>query len=264
MWLYGLCGGGSAHELFIAGGEPSVRAYDVRTGRLAPDAFRAPDEEKVNDVAFCVESDTLFVATFLRDLSGLIVRSLSRNNTEGEWTAAHRMQLPLESQQNIYLRVLRDGTLLCGQSGTDGIHMCRLLPDRSMQYCARVRLPKKHVGYDVQLVGDEKRLAAALQESVVALFRVDSELAVKLWSLSLPGASSPMFCGNSLLVGMEMDYKVKSGMLLSLSGDRLQRDRQLIAYNHDLDLWRWCFVEGMIYAIDYYSKNILVYKCIYS
>ena len=125
-------------------GNNVVRAFDVRTGRLdARDAYTPPNGEYVNDVAYSAESDSLFVATYHIDESGVSVRSLRR--TDGQWSECHRMQLAPEGSGWIWLRVLRDGTLLCSQWGTDGIHVCRAHSDRSLQHCARVALPATHM-----------------------------------------------------------------------------------------------------------------------
>lgn len=62
--LYGLCVGASSHELFLAdgiicwGGNNVVRTFDVGAAQVdARDAFRCPEGEKVNDVAYIAESD---------------------------------------------------------------------------------------------------------------------------------------------------------------------------------------------------------------
>ena len=79
----------------LRGGNNVVRAFDVRTGRLdARDAYTPPNGEYVNDVAYSAESDSLFVATWHTDGSGVSVRSLRR--TDGQWSECHRMQLAPE------------------------------------------------------------------------------------------------------------------------------------------------------------------------
>ena len=162
----------------------------------------------------------------------------------------------------IWLRVLRDGTLLCSQYGTDGIHVCRAHSDRSLQHCARVALPAKHRGFDAQLAGNERRLAAALSDGSVALFRVDTEPAalVQLSSVQLAGARIALFCGDSLLVGVATDDDVREAVSFTTTGGRLQRDRQLIPRDDRLDIYRWCFVEGTLFAWDYKSKELLLFN----
>ena len=262
-----------------------MRAFDVRTGRLdARDAYTPPNGERVNDVAYSAESDSLFVATYRYHKSlwerllkqcvganepqrahnagaGVIVRSLARS-TDGQWSECHRMQLERVGKNGIYLRVLSDGTLLCSQWGTDGIHVCRAHSDRSLQHCARVGLPAKHVGFDAQLAGNEKRLAAALSDSSVALFRVDTEPAalVQLSRVMLAGAQYVLFCGDSLLVGVATGKSVREAVSFTTTDGRLQRDRQLIPRDDRLGILSWCFVEGTLFAWDFKSKELLLFN----
>ena len=268
--LFGLCGGSAAHS--------AVRALDVPTGRLnARDAYTPPNGELVSEVAYSAESDSLFVATYRIDKSGdidepgVIVRSFARL-TDGQWSECHRMQLAREgNNRSICLRVLRDGTLLCSQWGTDGIHVCRAHSDRSLQPCARVTLPATHEGFDAQLAGNEKRLAAALSDGSVALFRVDNGARLRWWlflertalvqlsRVMLAGARRALFCGDSLLVGVATGGEVREAVSFTTTDGRLQHDRQLIPRDDRLDVWSWCFVEinRTLFAWDYISKELL-------
>ena len=264
--LEGLCGGAAAHELFLADYFNAVCAFDVRTGRLdARDAYTPPNGERVNDVAYSAESDSLFVATWHVDDSGVSVRSLARR-TDGQWSECHRMQLAPEGDGGIWLRVLCDGTLLCCQCDTDCIHVCRAHSDRSLQHCARVALPATHIGFDAQLDGNERRLAAALSDGSVALFRVDTEPAalVQLSRVMLAGAQYALFCGDSLLVGVATDSATGGDMREAVSytttDGRLQRDRQLIPRDDRLDIYRWCFVKGTLFAWDWKSEELLLFN----
>ena len=258
--LYGLCGGAAAHELFLADRDV-VHAFDVRTGRLdARDPYTPPNWEWVRDVAYSAESDSLFVATL--DGSGVSVRSLARR-TDGLWSECHRMQLAWEGNYwGICLRVLRDGTLLCSKSGTGGIHVCHAHSDRSLQHCARVALPANHWGFDAQLVGNERRLAAALSDGSVALFRVDTAPAalVQLSRVMLADAIYALFCGDSVLVGVATDGYVREAVSFTTTDGRLQRDRQLIPRDDRLNICSWCFVEETLFAWDRKSKELLLFN----
>lgn len=108
----------------------------------------------------------------------------------------------------------------------------------------------KHWGFDAQLSGNERRLAAGLRDGdgSAALFRVDAERAVPILIIPLTGARRLLFCGDNLVVGVATYVEVKEAVLYSTTGDRLQRDRQLIARDERLDFWRWCFVDGTIFA----------------
>ena len=256
--LSGLCGGAAAHELFHADHNRAVRALDVRTGRLdARDAYTPPNGEFVNDVAYCAKSDSLFVGTYHTD--GVRVRSLAR--TDCLWSECHRMQLAREGSGRMFLLVMRDRTLLCSQRFTDGIHVCRAHSDRSLQHCARVALPATHRRFDAQLVGNERRLAAALSDGSVALFRIETEpvALVQLSRVMLAGARFPLFCGDSLLVGLESNGNVREAVSFTTTDGRLQRDRQLIPRDDQLDIFSWCFVEGILFAWDR-SKDLLLFN----
>ena len=275
VYLVGLCGGAAAHELFLAdsySGREVVGAFDVRTGRLdARDEYQPPNGERVRDVAYSAESDSLLVATL--DDSEVIVRSLARR-TDGQWSECHRMQLAREGDKRIFLHVLRDGTLLCSQWDTDRIHVCRAHSDRSLQHCARVALPATHVGFDAQLVGNERQLAAALSDGSVALFRIGTEPAalVPLSRVMLAGARRPLFCGENLLVGVDTGGNVRDTVSFTTTDGGLQRDRQLIPcdnrpailrlFSRDdrLDIFNWCFVEGILFAWDWNSQELLLFN----
>ena len=274
--LLGLCGGAAAQELFLADEcNRAVRVFDVRTGRLDErDAYTPPNVEWVHDVAYSAESDSLFVATYHRDGSGVVVRSLARR-TDGQLSECHRMQLTREGDKKIWLRVLRDGTLLCSQWRTDGIHVCRARSDRSLQHCARVALQKEQWGFDAQLVGNERRLAVAFLDGSVTLFRIDTAPAALVQLspvITLAGARRALFCGDSLLVGVATGNEVRKAVSFTTTGGRLQRDRQLIPcdnrlailrwFSRDdrLDIWRWCFVEGTLFAWDRTSKELLLFN----
>ena len=260
LLLYGLCGGAAEHELFLADRyNYSVRAFHVRTGRLdARDAYTPPIGEWVNDVAYSAELDSLFVATYQSDHSGVIVRSLARR-IDGQWSEYHRIQLAREGDNRICLRVLRD-TLLCSQRDTDGIHLCHAHSDRSLQHCVRVALPAAHEGFDAQLTGNERRLAAALSNGSVALFRVDTERAalVQLSRVTLAGAQFALFCGDSVLVGVATENDELEALSFTMTDGRLQHDRQLISRDDRLDIVSWCFVEGTLFAWDRKSKELRV------
>lgn len=263
--IFELCVGSEAHTLFLVDssyGNNVVRAFDVSASRLdACDVFRSPDGESVQSVQYSSELHSLLIASWLTDLSGVIVRSLARNNTCSEWTESNRLPLKSENSGFVFLRVLRDGTVLCSQRDTNGMNVCRVLPDRSLQHCARVELPEKHWGFDAQLIGSERRLAAALWGGSVALFRVEATL-VPISSVHVAeviGARIPLFCNDSLLVGVKTDNDFNEIVLLSTTGGKLQLDKQLIAPKGRLDIECWCFVEGTIYAWEFQSGELLVY-----
>lgn len=264
LCLYGLCGGAAENELFIArDNQPCVRAFNVRDARVGErDVFRPPKHEKVMDVAYCKEFEVLLIASFHFE-AGVCVRSVARSNADNEWTVAHRMQMAREGLGRVHLRVLPDGTIFCGQEDFDGMYTGRLLPDYSMEGFIRMQLPR-HKSFDIQKNSDERLLAAALMSGDVALFRVEAERAIELSRISLSGARDPLFCGDTLLVGVETESHVREAVSLVINGCNLKRDRQLIAHDARLSISAWRFAGGKLYAWDYMSKELLDYNCCYS
>ena len=110
--LFGMCGGASADELFIADtNNKVVHLFDLRTGQLNErDLFRCPTRERLTDVAYSAHTDTLFVATCGDSHT---VRSLSRTNSE--WHQCNRLDLNGYTLiLYVSLRALSDGSFVFG------------------------------------------------------------------------------------------------------------------------------------------------------
>lgn len=220
--LRGLYGGAAANVLFLADSATynnEVRAFDTRFDRLDQITVYRPNiSEKVHDLAYSADSNTLFVGTLHADWTGVSVRSFACAN--GRWSLFHRTQMEAEGRRDLYLRFTRYGTLLCGQSGTDGLHLCHVLLDRSIQHSTRIALPARHEGFDAKLIGNELRLAVALNDGAgvesIGLFRIDGNCAVSLDIVALSGARRPLFCGfnGELLVGVATDGRVHEALVL--------------------------------------------------
>lgn len=92
--LVGMASRTRAHELFLAdAGNKVVRAFNVSNERLETnDMYRPEVGEFVGDVAYSVELDTLFVATWKLNPPSIFVRSFTHTN--GEWRAQDTRQLP--------------------------------------------------------------------------------------------------------------------------------------------------------------------------
>ena len=118
-----------------------------------------------------------------------------------------------------------------------------------------------HVGFDAQLAGSERRLAAVLSDGSVALFRIDTEpiALVQRSRLVLAGARRALFCGDRLLVGVATIWAVREAVSFTTTDGRLQRDRQLIPRDDRLDIFRLCFVEGTLFAWDCTSRELLLF-----
>lgn len=280
VYLLGLTGGPpGARRLFLGDYRNSaVRSFDVQSGRLdASDTFTAQSHDPVHDVAYCAELDALFVATRYEN-SKIRVRSFGRNNSksDNDWSERDMIQQQhTENAKCVYLRVLRDATLFFGEGDSTGIYVCRVLSNLSMPHCVRVALPTDHWGFDVQLVDNERRLAAALTNGSVALFRVETDWtslsgqAVLLSLVPLADARNPVFLEDTLLIGVPvgptlMPWKFSGDVIQAISfstnGGRLVRERQLITLNDQFRIICWCFAYGKLFAMIDKSRDILVFN----
>lgn len=272
--IYGLTGGAATNELFIADANSNVvHSFDEQTGVLNA-IVNVTRNEILHNVAYIAESDTLLIATCDSRRNGFFVYSLNRTNASSQWIVRDKEKFAEErlSFGRIYLRVLSDGTVFCGESGTDGVHVCRVETDRSIQNCERLTLTDKHSGFDVQLVGNERRLAAALRNKKVALFRLESERFVQLLSIdpfeSFPGARpiNPLFIGNNLVVEM-MEYNsanCTSILTYSIadSGLQLQNDPRLIKLEDVQRITNWCFANGKLFTFVYENLSLVIYSVV--
>lgn len=265
LYLIGLTGGAAAHELFIAdNSNNAVRSFDLLSARLeARDVYRAGISEWLSDVVYIAELDTLFVATGHKNDPNVSVRSFGRTNS-GEWSERYRILLSSDgSGLRIRLRVLRDGTLFCGQIDTNGVHMCHVQSDHSIQNCTRLQLPSIHSGFDVELVDNEKFLAAAVERRSVALFHVNTESVAQLSLVPLAGAFYPLFIGNILLVGVSLDGSLSfhQAVLFLTFGGNLKFDSLLIARDalNRLRIRSWCYLNRTLFSWNYSSKQLLLY-----
>lgn len=253
MLLNGVICGASEHELFTADVSNNVvHSFDLRAEQLNSNyTYRPPEREKVKDVAYGAETDTLFIATLQEGTATtvVIIRSFSRTSAYGSWTLCHSIQLDAEKVFRAFLRVLCDGSIFCGQWDTDWVHMCHVNEDRLLRQSARLVLPTKHEGFDVQLVVEEKRLVASLLDGSVAIFSVYRERALQLSRVQLPCAGITLFCGDTLLVGIERTrflFRKMVSFAVRVSDGLLERDRtmQLLPPEDDKsEFFSWCFVN---------------------
>ena len=251
----GLCGGAEIHELFIAQYN-GVCSINVRAVRLDHDAFTAPHMELVQDVAYSPDSKTLFVATGHEDGSGVSVRSLALPNKK--WM--HRIKLPMQVAERIFLRVLCDESFLCSQENSDCVYL-----SGPLQHHTCLKLPAPHSGFDAQQVSSEIRLAVALKNGTVALFLVNTQDAVLelLFEQKLPGARIPLFCGDRLLVAVITDRRnriVREAVLFTTTNGHLKRERPLIKCDNKLNIECWCFADGMLFVWNANSKELLLFR----
>ena len=266
LFLCGLCAGVTEHELFLANSSSDsnvVRMFNLDAGKLEEvDAYQPLNVECVGDVAYSIVSDTLFVITWNQERIGITVRSFARKNLE--WRFCKKLELAEAKGRSLFLRVLSDDSLFCSMQKTDGVHVCRVQADRSIQHGSRVTLPSPHMGIDAQLVANEKRLVAALVNGLVVLYRVDENQAVQLSQILLPRAQYPLFFGDNLLVGVasNQDFSVQEAKSFYITGGILRYDRQLIPRIDRLDIYRWCFqnINRTLYLWNFKSKELLLYK----
>lgn len=238
-----------------------MRAFDFSSERLdATDVYVAGSEEEISDVAYSAESDSLFVASKHKAKPIAIVRSFARINNS-EWSERNQTQFERKGSRWIHVKILRDGTLIYGQSGTAFIHVCRVHADRSIQNCKSFATPTKHNGFDTQLVDKDKRLAVAFENGSVAIFRMSEERIAYLPPLiTLVGARHPLYLWDSLLVGKKTKagFYAQEAILFSTSGSR-----QLITLNDKLDIETWCSVHNHLFVSNFKSRELLIYEIYY-
>lgn len=262
IWITGLTGGAAVSELFLADEVNNVvLSLDVQSAILE-DVYRPENGERISGVAYSSESDTLFVAT--KRQSTVSVRSFSRANiTFRQWNENHRIQFSEERKGLAILRVLGDGTLICGQNHQNAVRMCKVHSNRSMLNCKYLTLPIIYWGFDLQLSGNEKRLAAILENGSLALFRMEAEGFAQMSHFPLDGARNILLYFDNLLVtrwNQSYDsFEILSFAITGGSGS-LQHLRNLITHDKHIDIQGWCFTNEKLFAWDLISNELLLYN----
>lgn len=220
VFIRSLCGGAAKNKLFIVwaskenGEEGTVREFNLDSRLLNErDAFRPNESGKdtvhecVHDVAYSAEFRSLFIATRRtcnNDKAVCVIWYESANNDE--WNFRKRLKLKHKNADFIYLRVLPDRTVLCGQNKTHRVYVCRFKVGScfNLKEKYRVKLNSPHLGFDATLKGNDRLLAAALWNDSLCLYRLDAN---QVWQISSISNSSKsvfrrvLFCDNALLVG---------------------------------------------------------------
>ena len=269
--IVGLSGGASAHELFIADiANNVVRAFNLKDDRLVvPTVYRgsAARGEFVHDVAYIAEWRTLYVATLNLKRAKVKVHAIARTAT-GWWREFYRLQFASDGNGGVSLRVLRDGSIFIGQLDSAKVLMCRVQTDRKIKNCTKLTLLEVHRGFDVLLADNELRLAVALQSGSVSLYRVYAERRSLMFRsiATLPGARSPLFCGDTLLVreASNKTYATSNEFTGAVSFTfrdyRLQRDGQLNEGRDQSAIRSWWFVKGSLYVIFSNTTDLIVFS----
>lgn len=267
----GLSGGTAAgHELlFLADSEHKfVCSLELQPSgkQVAGYVFKvAPQVERVFDVAYSAELETVFVATEYNythnGLKFVAVRSITRTSTS-EWSSRYEIGFSRNQNGHIGLRILSDGTLYCGEFLTSEVHMYRVMADRSIQKDSRLQLSGQYNGFDVQMIGTETRLAASLENGAVTLFRVEADRVVQLSSVLIPGSSLVLFVGENLLVKV-LSGRTAEGIMVSTAGGRLRREGTLISKDFNISIDSWCFVNDTLFVYDSNSNEVHVYNAMY-
>ena len=271
--IVGLSGAATAHELFIADSANNVvRAFNLKEDRfVAPKVYTgsAASGEFVHDVAYNSEWRTLYVATL--DLKSAKVRVRAFARTATGWRDFHRLNFASDGNGRVLLRVLRDGSVFIGQLDSAKVLMCRVQTDRSIKHCTKRTLPEVHRGFDVLLADNELRLAVALQSGSVHLYRVYAERRALILrsNATLPGARSPLFCGETLLVGKASNKtnatsnEFTGSVSFTFRDDRLQFHGQLDEAGDQSAISIWWFVKGSLYVIFSDNTDLSVYSMLW-
>lgn len=266
VYIIGMTIGAAAHELFFADLiNETVRCFDLQSEQFdATEAYRVERGESVRAVTYSAESDTLLVGTY-SDSDNIIVRSFARTNSTGEWRLSDQRDISCENPTGaIKLSALRDGTLVCGQLYTNGVHVSRVQSDRTMQNFTRVTLPTSYNGLDVRMVDNEKHLAAALMNRSVALYRLEENRVVELSRVSPLGRRRVLL--RSLFVGDKLLVQYSNGRYsrikaISITGTTLDSEDVRPLYKSDeIEIDGCCFENGKLYAWDIKSGDLFEYN----
>ena len=276
----GICGGHNENNLFFVDSKNgAVRSLNVHTAQLSSDdIYRCQDGEEICDVAFCAEWDTLLIA--IKHLEKLVLLLFVCNN--GKWIGIDRLSTGVRVTSSVIIRFLPDGTLFCSQILSDTVLVYYVDAERWMDCIGSLTLPKRHWGFDVQLVGEEIRLVAAFCDNSVAVLRVEEkeedeeegkeeECTLKLTlihSIQLHRQPRyPLFCGDALLVQMEADdsnsHKV---VAIPVTEDSLQCQRKRVLHTFDGQFCSkvWCYVHGTLVVHIPQNKTLQLFTVEYS
>lgn len=284
--LEGLTGSGIlANKLLFVDSENNVvSSFDVRSQSVnkirAARRVYSKNRERVSAVAYGYidAKHTMFVATrnnlsFIWDRINdfVFVRSYRRNGS-GQWEDHNRQYAITFNREvspvQVSLRVLNDGTLLCGVWRTNELHVCR--PQHTI--CTIIKLADTHFGFDVQqLVGKQVHLAAAFANGSVVLFSLQiHELTQHINELTrepLAGARNPIFSSDILLVGVAPSgNEIQEAKFFETTEDGQRTELRLIA-GYTLEhthIYSWCFVNRQLYAWDSRISALLSYEFSYS
>lgn len=256
-----------------------VRDFDLQSQTLCKfDAYKSLDakNEGICDVAYSPESNTLFVATW--DMRHVTVRSLAPTSRKGEWKFSDIIKLKSEREpsltfnkelkfERVILRVLRDGSLFFGEMKIKGIHQGTVNTNRRMKHIGRLQLPDVQEGFDAQLVDNKKILAIAMWDGWVYLFSVEKENSLKKLSrVPLRDARIPLFCGETLLVGVALGGgfvpAVREAESFTFVDGILKRkdNFELISRDEQHDITCWSYVEGTLVVWNEKAKEIILFN----
>lgn len=268
--LVGLTGGRLNRELlFVDSANNVMSSLDLISLDETARNFDAK-EHVVGEVAYINATDTLVVATWNNPNSIVFVQSFRRRGLN-DWVNHDVHEIPYRGTaqvgavKRISLRVLRDGTLLCGLWGTKKVHVCH----PGITLCKHIRLQANHFGFDVQQIeGKGTRLAAAFAKDSVALFSLQLHNStfrvVQLTREPLVGACNPLFSGDILLVGVASNgTEFENAKFYVINGEGPQTQIHLIAsYNLQTRFFSWSFFNGLLYAWD--SEHSVLRCAVYS
>lgn len=272
--LRGLTGGIGEYELLFADSANNVvRSYYLHSQTIANIFVPRSDNIILSDVAYSSLNDTLFVGTLSRLKSTVFVRSFQSYvyaETEQWINLVRRHKIPynnMTQMERISLRVLLDGTLLCGVWGSNTVHVCH-----GEIVCKQIQLQANHFGFDVQQIdGKGTRLAVAFANSIAIfslLLHNGIYRAVEQFIKPLVGARNPLFSGNMniLLVGVASNgLKIQTANFFIINGEGQETELELIGdYPIQGLITYWCFYNQLLYAWDSNAKQLLSFQFSYA
>lgn len=268
--IKGICGSPNAGKFLLADyANGTVREIDIDNSDFQlclKDVYRHSEGESVDDVTYSNELKTLFIATSQNGVSA--VRTFDKLPDTSVWKECHRLQTTTNDLPIVFMRVLGNGMLFCLHLMSEAVYVCRVKADRSMELWKEIDLKEAFkYGFDVQLVGNETRIAVAManeKEKVVVIYRWDGD-SLKELTRSTPSRQPffPHFCGDMLLVQEYAGNNKIDFVSFSHKENGLKRERVVLSeVDRRLPMHGTCYVDGMLAILQVPTRELLLYKAV--
>ena len=203
------------------------------------------------------DSDTLLVCSRENgpDYSKWLV-ALSRNGSE--WREAQRVQT--DGMGGISC-ALSDSRVLIGELSSTYMELFRVESGPRIARVYRIHVPEQYKWFSATCGSDTLVAMSYQKDQSVRVHRLCGD---RLEELALTQWQRPyylLFLPDRLLVtDWDEDKKSDAVIELEVNGTRIERRRELIATNENINIKRWCTVDGGLTTFDWISKDILHYS----